>query len=47
MISSVFAPSDLIDLFKKYPSWLPRVKELISLIEAQAKIIELPATFDL
>lgn len=47
MISSVFAPLDLIDLFKKYPSWLPRVKELISLIEAQAKIIELPATFDL
>jgi DNA replication protein DnaC len=47
MISSVFAPSELLDLFKKYPSWLPRVKELIALIEAQAKIIELPATYDL
>lgn len=47
MINSVFSLKELIDIFKKYPSWLPRVKELISLIEAQAKVIELPATFDL
>jgi len=47
MISSVFSLKELVDIFKKYPSWLPRVKELISLIENQAKVIELPPTFDL
>jgi DNA replication protein DnaC len=45
MITSVFSIKELNNVFKKFPSWEPRVRELVSLIQANTMIIELPANY--
>jgi DNA replication protein DnaC len=45
MINSVFSLRELVNVFKKFPSWEPRVRELISLIQANATVIELSANY--
>ena len=47
MITSIFPIRELEVVFRKYPSSVPRLKELTSLIQASMKVIELPASYSL
>jgi DNA replication protein DnaC len=47
MMTSIFPIRELEVVFRKYPSSVPRLKELTSLIQASMKVIELPASYSL